>query len=95
MTVYAVVQVDVKDAEEYAKYAALAGPAVEKYGGQFLARGGDVEVMEGTTRARCVIIQFDDMKTAKEFYHGPEYQEALGYALPVSDRDYKFVEGLD
>ena len=50
MPAYAIVQVDVKDADEYAKYAVLAGPAVEKYGGEFLARGGAVEVMEGTSR---------------------------------------------
>lgn len=94
MPAYAIVQVDVHDADEYAKYAALAGPAVEKYGGRFLARGGEVAVMEGTTRDRCVIIEFSDLETAKTFYHGPEYQEALSYALPVSTRDYKFVDGV-
>ena len=94
MATYAVVQVDVSNPEEYAKYAELAGPAVAKYGGEFLARGGEVEVMEGTTRARCVLIKFPDMETAKAFYHGPEYQEALSYALPASTRDYKFVEGI-
>ncbi len=94
MAVYAVVQVDVSDADEYGKYAALAGPAVAQYGGEFLARGGDVVVKEGETRARCVIIRFDDMETAERFYHGPEYQEALSYALPVSERDYKFIQGL-
>jgi uncharacterized protein (DUF1330 family) len=94
VTVYAIVQVDVKDAEEYAKYAQLAGPAVAKFGGEFLARGGAVEVMEGETRDRCVIIRFADMETAKAFYHGPDYQKALSFALPVSKRDYKFVEGV-
>jgi len=94
MPAYAIVQVDVKDADEYAKYAVLAGPAVAKYGGEFLARGGEVEVMEGTTRARCVIIRFADMDTAKTFYHGAEYQAALAFALPASERDYKFVEGV-
>ncbi|MEM8980865.1 MAG: DUF1330 domain-containing protein [Pseudomonadota bacterium] len=94
MAVYAIVQVDVENAEEYGKYAELAGPAVAKYGGEFLARGGAVEVLEGTSRDRCVIIRFDNMDTAKRFYHGPEYQEALAYALPVSTRDYKFVQGL-
>lgn len=94
MTVYAIVQVDVRDADEYAKYAELAGPAVAQYGGEFLARGGAVSVKEGTSRDRCVIIKFADMKTAEAFYHGPEYQAALAFALPVSDRDYKFVEGL-
>jgi len=91
---FAIVQVDVQNADEYAKYAALAGPAVAKFGGTFLARGGAVEVMEGTTRDRCVIIQFANMAVAKEFYHSPEYQEALAFALPVSTRDYKFVEGV-
>ena len=94
MATYAIVQVDVKDAEAYAKYAALAGPAVAKYGGEFLARGGAVEVMEGTTKPRCVIIRFADMDTAKTFYHSAEYQEALSYGLPAADRDYKFVEGV-
>ncbi len=94
MPTYAIVQVDVKDADAYAKYAALAGPAVAKYGGEFLARGGHVEVKEGSTRARCVIIRFADMETAQTFYHSPEYQEALSFGLPASERDYKFVEGV-
>lgn len=94
MPAYAIVQVDVKDADEYAKYAVLAGPAVAKFGGGFLARGGAVEVMEGTTRARCVIIKFADMDTAKTFYHSADYQAALAFALPVSERDYKIVEGV-
>lgn len=94
MPVYAIVQVDVENAQEYAKYAALAGPAVAKAGGEFLARGGAVEVMEGTTRARCVIIRFADMDAAKAFYFGADYQKALGYALPAATRDYKFVEGV-
>lgn len=94
MSVYAIVQVDVKNIEEYAKYAELAGPAVAKFGGEFLARGGAVEVKEGVTRDRCVIIRFADMDTARAFYHGPDYQKALEFALPVSTRDYKFVEGV-
>ncbi len=94
MPAYAIVQVDVQDADEYAKYAALAGPAVAKFGGEFLARGGAVEVLEGASRDRCVIIRFPDMDTARTFYHSPDYQAALAFALPVSTRDYKFVEGV-
>lgn len=94
MSVYAIVQVDVQNAEEYAKYAKIAGPAVVKFGGEFLARGGAVDVMEGVTRDRCVIIRFDDMAIAKAFYYSPDYQRALSFALPISTRDYKFVEGV-
>lgn len=94
MTVYAIVHIDVEDATEYAKYAEIAGPAVVKYGGEFLARGGDCVQMEGVGRARNVIIRFDDMATAKAFYHSSEYQEALSYGLPAAKREYTFVEGV-
>lgn len=94
MAVYAMVHIDVHNPEEYAKYAALAGPAVAKYGGEFLARGGDCVHMEGKGRARNVIIRFKDMATAKAFYNGPEYQEALSYGLPAAHREYTFVEGV-
>lgn len=94
MTAYAMVHIDVNDANEYAKYAELAGPAVAKYGGTFLARGGDCVHMEGKGRSRNVIIRFDDMETAKTFYNSPEYQEALKYGIPSADREYTFVEGV-
>ncbi|MEE9454060.1 MAG: DUF1330 domain-containing protein [Paracoccaceae bacterium] len=94
MSVYAIVHIDVTDGDEYAKYAALAGPAVAKFGGEFLARGGEALQMEGQGRARNVIIRFADWDTAKSFYNSSEYQEALSYGLPASAREYTFVEGV-
>ena len=96
MAAYCMVHIDVHNADEYAKYAALAGPAVQKYGGEFLARGGRFAQKEGTERARNVVIRFADFETAEAFYHGPEYQEALKFALAegVSTREYVIVEGV-
>lgn len=94
MAVYTMAHIDVHDTDEYARYAELAGPAVAKYGGKFLARGGATEVMEGHARARNVIIEWPDMDTAKAFYHSPDYQRALAHGLPAADRDYIFVEGV-
>lgn len=93
MAVYAIVRVNVKDAEAYGRYAELAGPAVKKYGGEFLARGGEYRIMEGKDWSRNVIIRFADMETALGFYNGPEYQEALAHGLPAAEREYTFVEG--
>lgn len=94
MSVYTIAHIDVHDDENYAKYAALAGPAVAKFGGEFLARGGETAVMEGQARSRNVIIKWPDMDTAKAFYNSPEYQEALKFGLPSANRDYLFVEGV-
>lgn len=93
MTVYTIASIEVTDPDEYAEYAKLAGPAVAKFGGKFLARGGAYEVMEGQARSRNVIIEWPDMDTAKEFYNSSDYQRALAHGLPAAERNYLFVEG--
>ena len=96
MAAYCMVQINVHNADEYAKYAELAGPAVVKYGGKFLARGGKCITKEGPEQLRNVVIKFPDFETANTFYDGPEYTEALTFALAegVSTRNYTIVEGV-
>merc|ERR1712072_1459179 len=99
MSAYAIVRVDVHDAEAYGKYAAIAGPTVAKFGGEFLARGGAATYLEGagpagsTENQRNVIIKWPDVATALEFYNSPDYKEAMSHGLPASTRDYVIVEG--
>ncbi|MDB2708422.1 DUF1330 domain-containing protein, partial [Amylibacter sp.] len=76
MNAYCMVQITVHNSEEYAKYAALAGPAVQKYGGEFLARGGKCLTKEGPVQLRNVIIKFPDFDSAITFYESQEYSAA-------------------
>jgi len=96
MNAYCMVQITVHNSEEYAKYAALAGPAVQKYGGEFLARGGKCLTKEGPVQLRNVIIKFPDFDSAITFYESQEYSAALEFALAdgVSTRSYTIVEGV-
>ena len=96
MSAYCMVQITVHNSEEYAKYAALAGPAVQKYGGEFLARGGKCLTKEGPVQLRNVIIKFPDFDSAITFYESQEYSAALEFALAdgVSTRNYTIVEGV-
>ncbi|MDA9895833.1 DUF1330 domain-containing protein [Amylibacter sp.] len=96
MNAYCMVQITVHNSEEYAKYAALAGPAVQKYGGEFLARGGKCLTKEGPVQLRNVIIKFPDFDNAITFYESQEYSAALEFALAdgVSTRNYTIVEGV-
>ena len=96
MNAYCMVQITVHNSEEYAKYAALAGPAVQKYGGEFLARGGKCLTKEGPVQLRNVIIKFPDFDSAITFYESQEYSAALEFALAdgVSTRNYTLVEGV-
>ncbi|MDR5651591.1 DUF1330 domain-containing protein [Ruixingdingia sedimenti] len=87
-----IANVEVTDAEAYGRYAALAGPAIAKHGGAFLARGGRYVQLEGRDRARNVVARFPSVEAAVACYHSPEYQAALDHARGASVRDLVVVE---
>lgn len=91
---YWIARVDVRDPERYKDYVAAAKPAFEKYGAQFLARGGRYERLEGQVRARNVVIEFPSLEAAHDCYHSPEYQIAAGIRHEVADAEMVIVEGI-
>ena len=93
---YWVALVNVKNKEEYQKYANLAGPAVNFHGGKFLVRGGKVDNLEGKNFERIVISVFKSSVKAKECYNSKEYQKALNFLNDNnSERIIHIVDGLD
>ncbi|MFU8883371.1 MAG: DUF1330 domain-containing protein [Rhodobacterales bacterium] len=87
-----IAHVTVTDTEAYARYAALAGPAIAKHGGTFIARGGRFVQLEGKERPRNVVARFASVEAAEACYHSPEYQEALNHARGASERELLIVE---
>ncbi len=84
--------ITVTDEEAYARYAALAGPAIAKHGGAFIARGGRFVQLEGRARPRNVVARFASVEAAEACYHSPEYQEALSHAKGAAERELLVVE---
>lgn len=87
-----IAHVKVIDAEAYGRYAALAGPAIAKHGGVFLARGGRYVQLEGNDRPRNVVARFPSLEAAVACYHSAEYQAALAHARGASERDLMVLE---
>lgn len=87
-----VAHVTVHDAEAYGRYAELAGPAIARYGGVFLARGGRYRQLEGTDRPRNVVARFPSFEAAVACYESPEYQAALAHARGAATRDLVVIE---
>lgn len=87
-----IAHVNVTDAEAYGKYAKLAGPAIARHGGAFIARGGRYVQLEGNDRPRNVVARFPSVEAAEACYHSPEYQAALDFARGASERDLVIVE---
>lgn len=95
MPAYVIVDVQVHDPEGYAEYRQLSGTSVAQYGGQFIVRGGAVEVAEGDWQpGRFVVIQFPSMEQAKTWYNSPEYTTARAIRQHYSTGKLLFVEGV-
>ena len=61
---YILVDVKIKNDKNYDKYKKLAKPLVEKFGGEYLTRGGHVEVIldELWSPTRLVLVKFPNLK---------------------------------
>jgi len=94
MAAYWIARVRVTNADEYGKYAALAGPAFAKFGGRFLARGGATVTLEGKEYPRNVVIEFPSVEAATNCYNSPEYQAAVSHAEGAAERLLCVVEGV-
>lgn len=86
--------VDITDPENYLQYIVANKQAFDKYGANFLVRGGQGEVLEGAPATRLVIIEFDSYRTALDCYHSPEYQAALKLRKAYSNAHIAIVEGV-
>jgi uncharacterized protein (DUF1330 family) len=92
---YWIGRLDVRDAEAYKPYAVANGPIFAKFGGRILVRGGPFESVEGTPRARNVVIEFPDYACALACYRSPEYQENMKIRQASAVTDLIVIEGYD
>ncbi len=88
MSAYLVVDVTVQDPELFKSYALQSKPLVEKHGGIYRVRGGEVEVREGSWQPqRLVIVEFPIQAHARAFLADPDYQPvaAIRHAAAASN----------
>jgi uncharacterized protein (DUF1330 family) len=77
MAAYVIVETDVRDPEQYERYKEAAAVAVTAAGGRYIARGGELAVLEGDWRPkRLVVLEFDDLEAARRWYDSDAYREA-------------------
>ncbi|MEF8729897.1 MAG: DUF1330 domain-containing protein [Accumulibacter sp.] len=80
------------DLSAHARYAALAGPAIEGCGGTFLVRGMSAAAPEGIANERAVVVEFESLRQALAAYNSVEYQAALALLGTAAKREVRFFE---
>jgi len=76
MSVYLMIEIEVKDRDLYAQYVEKVPAIIEKHGGRYLARGGKVtSLMGGWNPERVILIEFDGVEQIHKCFQSPEYLE--------------------
>lgn len=86
---------EITDEAKLAAYAELAGPALTRAGGTFLARGLPEHVYEAGEQTRSVLIEFPSVEAARDAHDSPAYQEALAALDGGAVRDLRIVPGAE
>ena len=96
MAAYLVVDTLISDAAAYDTYKAGARPIAERHGGEYLARGGALTVLEAGlwSPARLVIIRFPDVAAARAFAEDPDYQPLKAIRQGAAACTLAIVEGV-
>jgi uncharacterized protein (DUF1330 family) len=95
MPAYLIARVQVNDAAAYEEYKRLAAAAIEKFGGRYRARGGTTVTLEGAEeKSRVVIVEFDSLEKAKEWYGSKDYQKAIAARSGCATVQFLVVDGI-
>ena len=92
---YVIFNIDIKKPNEYKKYVEKVTPIANKFGGKYIVRGGEVEVIEGTwTYPRTIIIKFPSYEKALEWYSSEEYKPIKKIRLDNSVSNGIIIKGV-
>ena len=96
MATYLIVDTLLDKPELYEEYKLKAKPLVEQFGGEYLARGGQLTLKETDlwSPTRMVLVRFPDAQSASRFYGSPEYQAILPISKQSARRTMIMLEGV-
>jgi uncharacterized protein (DUF1330 family) len=94
MKAFVVAAETVKDDAGFARYRKEVPATLEKFGGQFVTRGGGLTILEGEwPHSRLVIIEFPSRAAAEGWYNSDDYQRIIGLRHDSSTGNLIIVDG--
>jgi len=92
---YLLVEIAITNRDGFAKYSAVVQQTVAQYGGRTLVRGGSPKLVEGDpAKGGFVVLEFDSVERAMEWYSSPEYQAILPVRTENSTARVFFLTGV-
>ena len=95
MSAYVIADIEVIDPAGYEDYRQKVPATIAAHGGRYLARGGAIEVLEGTwSPKRCVILEFPSMAQFRAWWTSPEYTPLRALRERTTKSHLVVTEGL-
>lgn len=95
MSAYVIARIRVTDWERYKEYVKATPTVIAKFGGRFIARGGEMTTLEGPEETRrVVLIEFPSMENARAFYTSAEYQDVRKLRIGAAVAELVVIQGI-
>lgn len=95
MPAYVIAEIEVKDWEKFEEYRERVPATIAAHGGKYLARGGEVEHLEGDRPPkRTIILEFESMERVRQWWASDEYGTLKALRRSASVGNIMLVEGL-
>jgi uncharacterized protein (DUF1330 family) len=92
---YVIAEVEVTDPTNLKKYGEKAPEIVASFGGRYVVRGGQVQALEGEApKGYVVVIGFDSVEKAREWYDSPDYKAIRGFRQSATHSRLLLAEGV-
>lgn len=91
---YIVANIRAHDMEGMVRFGEASGPVIAEFGGRVLVRDPKPELREGDLQGISVIVEFDDVDTARRFYESAGYTDAKAIRQVAAETDLRIVEGV-
>ena len=91
---YVIAEIDVTDPTTLPKYAEKVPETLAPFNHHYVVRGGKTRSLEGETPKGIVIIAFDSVEKAREWYESPAYAAIKPLRLSAATSRLFIAEGV-
>ena len=93
---YVLVDTKISNSENYEMYKIKAKPIAEKFGGKYLTRGGDMDIVQNDlwSPTRLVLVEFPSIDNARAFHDSKDYADVKKIRLENAESTLVILEGL-
>ena len=90
---YLIANITVHDNDGFEEFKKMSGPVISEYGGKVLVRNPNPEIREGKEFDISIVLEFESIESARQFYESEKYTLARKIRERASKTDLILVEG--